>query len=39
MKGPNRNHDSAVAAKIQEGHMVNITRLAKAEKLMVACPW
>ena len=30
-KGPNRDHDSATAASIQEGHMANINRLYSAE--------
>lgn len=39
LKGPNRNQDSATAAKIQEGHMANINRLYKAGKLKVAGPF
>ncbi len=39
VKGPNRNQDSATAAKIQEGHMANISRLYKAGKLKVAGPF
>ena len=38
-KGPNRNQDSVIAAKIQEGHMANINRLYKAGKLKVAGPF
>jgi uncharacterized protein YciI len=38
-KGPNRNQDSAAAAKIQEGHMANINHLYKAGKLKVAGPF
>lgn len=39
LKGPNRNQDSAAAAKIQAGHMANINRLYKAGKLKVAGPF
>jgi uncharacterized protein YciI len=39
VKGPNRNQDSATAAKIQEGHMANIHRLYYAGKLKVAGPF
>ena len=39
VKGPNRTQDSATAAKIQEGHMANIGRLAKAGKILVAGPF
>ncbi len=39
IKGPNRTQDSVTAEKIQEGHMANITRLSKEEKLLVAGPF
>lgn len=39
IKGPNRSKDSAVAAKIQEGHMANMTRLYNDGKLKVAGPF
>lgn len=39
LAGNNRTQDSATAAKIQEGHMANITRLYKAGKLKVAGPF
>lgn len=39
LKGPNRSQDSATAAKIQEGHMVNMARLHKEGKLKVAGPF
>jgi len=39
LKGPNRNQDSATAAKIQEGHMANINRLYNDGKLKVAGPF
>jgi uncharacterized protein YciI len=38
-KGPVRNQDSLTAAKIQAGHMANITRLYEAGTLKVAGPF
>ncbi len=38
-KGPTRDQDSAAAAKIQEGHMNNIRRLADLGKILVAGPF
>ncbi|HLK27272.1 MAG TPA: YciI family protein, partial [Puia sp.] len=37
--GANRNQDSVTAAKIQDGHMANITRLYKMGKILVAGPF
>lgn len=38
-KGPTRTQDSVAAAKIQEGHLANITRLYKEGKIKVAGPF
>ena len=38
-KGPNRDQDSATAAKIQKGHLENINYLAASGKLNVAGPF
>lgn len=38
-KGVNRSQDSATAAKIQDGHMANITRMYYEGKLKVAGPF
>ncbi|HVM87165.1 MAG TPA: YciI family protein [Puia sp.] len=38
-KGANRNQDSVAAAKIQEGHIENINRMAKLGKIIVAGPF
>lgn len=39
IKGPNRNQDSATAAKIQKGHLDNMDRLYNEGKLKVAGPF
>ena len=38
-RGSNRSHDSATAAKIQEGHRANIKRLYNEGKIKVAGPF
>jgi uncharacterized protein YciI len=37
--GPNRSQDSVTKAKIQEGHLKNITRLANEKKMVLAGPF
>lgn len=37
--GPNRNQDSATAAKLQAAHMANIVRMAEAGELAIAGPF
>lgn len=37
-RGNNRTHDKAEAAKIQEGHLAHLERLAREEKICVAGP-
>ncbi len=37
--GPNRTHDSLTRAKIQEGHLANITRLFNEKKIVLAGPF
>lgn len=38
LKGTNRSHDSAAAARIQEGHIANIERLAREGVIVMAGP-
>lgn len=37
--GPNRAQDSTIAAKIQKGHLTNITRLFNEKKMIMAGPF
>jgi uncharacterized protein len=39
MRGPNRNQDSTTVAKIQEGHIANIVRIANEGKCIIAGPF
>jgi uncharacterized protein YciI len=39
MRGPNRNQDSTTVAKIQEGHIANIVRMANEGKCIMAGPF
>ncbi len=38
-KGPDRSQDSITAAKIQEGHLNNISRLMEEKKMILAGPF
>ncbi|NTW23665.1 MAG: hypothetical protein HGA37_03105 [Lentimicrobium sp.] len=38
-RGPDRSHDSLTAAKIQEGHMAHINKMAEDKKLVLAGPF
>lgn len=38
-RGPNRHHDSATVARIQKGHMDNISRMAENGDLVLAGPF
>lgn len=38
-KGPDRSHDSLTVAKIQEGHMAHINKMADNRKLVLAGPF
>ena len=38
LKGPNRTHDSATSARIQQAHLANIDRLHEAGKIVMAGP-
>lgn len=38
-EGPNREHDSATIAKIQEGHMKHLNEMAQTGKMVIAGPF